>query len=142
MVTGEPTFEDLKITRCLLNTNAMGVSSYKGGGLHVHLGNIMINDKYFTVATYVVPVHVPVNPSAMATIIVGLTVTQITDEGAFQVTADDLSQLVTATMSHCGTMVTLYVTKSKLATPSEASEAYIKKLKDKIAELKAKMNPA
>jgi hypothetical protein len=29
-VTGEPTFEDLKVIRGLLNTNAMSVSSYVG----------------------------------------------------------------------------------------------------------------
>jgi hypothetical protein len=31
-VTGEPTFEDLKVIRRLLNTNAMSVASYEGGG--------------------------------------------------------------------------------------------------------------
>jgi hypothetical protein len=31
-ITGEPTFEDLKIKRRLLNTNAMSISSYEGGG--------------------------------------------------------------------------------------------------------------
>jgi hypothetical protein len=33
-VTGEPTFEDLKVIRWLLNTNAMSVASYEGGGRH------------------------------------------------------------------------------------------------------------
>jgi hypothetical protein len=32
-VTGEPTLEDLKVIRGLLKTNAMGVSSYVGGGV-------------------------------------------------------------------------------------------------------------
>jgi hypothetical protein len=31
-VTGEPTFEDLKIIRQLLNANDMSVYPYKGGG--------------------------------------------------------------------------------------------------------------
>jgi hypothetical protein len=46
-VTGEPTFEDLKIIRRYLNTNAMNVSSYEGGGRHGHLHLIMTNDEYF-----------------------------------------------------------------------------------------------
>jgi hypothetical protein len=32
-VTGEPIFEDLKVIRRLLNTNAMSVASYEGGGV-------------------------------------------------------------------------------------------------------------
>jgi hypothetical protein len=39
-VTGEPTFEDLKVIRRLLNTNDMSVASYEGGGRHEHLGTI------------------------------------------------------------------------------------------------------
>jgi hypothetical protein len=50
-VTDEPTFEDLKIIRRYLNTNAMIVSPYEGGGLHGHLGLIMTNDEYFALAT-------------------------------------------------------------------------------------------
>jgi hypothetical protein len=50
-VTGEPTFEDLKIIRRLLNANAMSVSSHKGGGQHGHLGIIMTNAEYFAVTT-------------------------------------------------------------------------------------------
>jgi hypothetical protein len=49
-VTGEPTFQDLKITRRLLNANAMIVSSYEGGGRHGHLCIIMANAEYFGVA--------------------------------------------------------------------------------------------
>jgi hypothetical protein len=37
-VTGEPTFEDLKLIRGLLNTNAMSVAPYEGSGHHGHLG--------------------------------------------------------------------------------------------------------
>jgi hypothetical protein len=44
-VTGEPTFEDLKVIRRLLNTNDMSVASYKGGGRHGHLGIIMTNEE-------------------------------------------------------------------------------------------------
>jgi hypothetical protein len=50
-VTGEPSFEDLKIIRRYLNTNAMSVSSCEGGGRHDHLSLIMMNDEYFTLAT-------------------------------------------------------------------------------------------
>jgi hypothetical protein len=49
-VTGEPTFKDLKITRCYLNTNVMSVYLYEGGGHHDHLRFIMTNDKYFALA--------------------------------------------------------------------------------------------
>jgi hypothetical protein len=44
-VTGEPTFEDLKVTQRLLNNNAMSVASYEGGGHHGHLGIIMTNEE-------------------------------------------------------------------------------------------------
>jgi hypothetical protein len=50
-VTGEPTFEDLKIIHRYLNTNAMGVSLYEGRIRHGHLGLIMMNDEYFALAT-------------------------------------------------------------------------------------------
>jgi hypothetical protein len=49
-VTGEPALEGLRIIRRYLNTNAMSVSSYEGGGRHGHLGLIMTNDEYFTLA--------------------------------------------------------------------------------------------
>jgi hypothetical protein len=54
-VTGEPTFEDLKVIRRLLNTNAMSVSSYVAGGRHGHLGIIMTDEKYFAIAADVFP---------------------------------------------------------------------------------------
>jgi hypothetical protein len=44
--TGKPTFEDVKIIHHYLNTNAMSVSSYEGGGRHGHLGLTMMNDEY------------------------------------------------------------------------------------------------
>jgi hypothetical protein len=61
-VTGEPTFEDLKVIRRLLNTNAMSVSSYLGRGRHGHLGIIMTNEEYFSIAADVFPV--PENPGS------------------------------------------------------------------------------
>jgi hypothetical protein len=63
-VTGEPTFEDLKLIRRLLNINAMSVASYVGGGSHGHLGIIMTNEEYFSIAAHVFPV--PNNPGASA----------------------------------------------------------------------------
>jgi hypothetical protein len=54
-VTGEPTFEDLKIIHQLLNTNDMSISSYEGGGRHCHLGLNMTNATYLAVATDVPP---------------------------------------------------------------------------------------
>jgi hypothetical protein len=61
-VTGEPTFEDLKIIRRYLNNNAMRVSSYKGDGRHGYLGLFMTNDEYFALATDVFTA--PDNPRA------------------------------------------------------------------------------
>jgi hypothetical protein len=48
-VTGEPTFEGLKVIRRLPNTNAMSVASYEGGGRHGHLCIIMTNEEYFAI---------------------------------------------------------------------------------------------
>jgi hypothetical protein len=49
-VTGETTFEDLKVIWRLLKTNAMSVASYEGGGRHGHLGIIMTDQEYFAIA--------------------------------------------------------------------------------------------
>jgi hypothetical protein len=70
-VTGEPTCEDLKVIRRLLNTNAMSVASYEGGGRHGHLGIIMLNEEYFAIAVDVLPV--PNNPGPSAAVVVGMT---------------------------------------------------------------------
>jgi hypothetical protein len=69
-VSGEPIFEDLKVIRRLLNTNAMRVLSYVGGGRHGHLGIIMINGEYFTIAADVFPV--PDNPGPSAEVVAGM----------------------------------------------------------------------
>jgi hypothetical protein len=55
-VTGEPTFEDLKVIQRILNTNAMSVASYEGRGRHGHLRIIIKNKEYFAVAVDVFPV--------------------------------------------------------------------------------------
>jgi hypothetical protein len=70
-VTGDPTFEDLKVIRRLLNTNAMSVASYEGGGRHGHLGIIMTNEEYLAVAVDVFPV--PNNPGPSAKVVTGMT---------------------------------------------------------------------
>jgi hypothetical protein len=70
-VTGEPIFEDLKVIRRLLNTNAMSVASYEGGGRHGHLGIIMKNEEYFAVAVDIFPV--PNNPGPSAAVVAGMT---------------------------------------------------------------------
>jgi hypothetical protein len=67
-VTGEPTFEDLKVIWRLLNTNAMSVASYEGGGRHGHLGILMTNEEYFAIAVDVFPVPANPGPSAAAVI--------------------------------------------------------------------------
>jgi hypothetical protein len=65
-VTGEPTFEDLRVIWRLLNTNTMSVASYEGGGRHGHPGIIMTNEEYFAVAVDVFPVPNNPGPSAAA----------------------------------------------------------------------------
>jgi hypothetical protein len=70
-VTGEPTFEDLKVIQRLLNTNAMIVSSYAGGGRHGHLCIIMPNDEYFAITAHIFPV--PNNPGSSAEVVAGMT---------------------------------------------------------------------
>jgi hypothetical protein len=70
-VTGNPPFEDLKVIWRLLNTNAMRVASYKGGGRHGHLGIIMTNEEYFAVSVDVFPV--PNNPGPSAAVAAGIT---------------------------------------------------------------------
>jgi hypothetical protein len=69
-VTGEPTFEDLKVIRRLLNTNAMIVASYEGGGRHGHLGIIMTKEEYFAIAVDIFPV--PANPGPSAAVVAGM----------------------------------------------------------------------
>jgi hypothetical protein len=69
-VTGEPTFEDLKVIRRILNTNDMSVASYEGGGRHGHLGIIMTNEEYFAIAVDVFPV--PANPGPSAAVVAGM----------------------------------------------------------------------
>jgi hypothetical protein len=76
-VTGEPTLEDLNIIRRLLNTNAMSVASYEGGGRHGHLGIIMTNEEYFAIAVDVFPV--PANPGPSAAVVVGMTAAVIAE---------------------------------------------------------------
>jgi hypothetical protein len=83
-VTRKPPFKDLKIIPRLLNANAMRFSSYKGGGIHGHLGIIMTNAEYFVVATDVfLP---PENPGPAATIVAGMTGVPITEMGRLHTT--------------------------------------------------------
>jgi hypothetical protein len=76
-VTGEPKFEDLKVIRRLLNTNAMSVASYEGRGRHGHLGIIMTNEEYFDVVVDVFPV--PNNPGPSAAVVAGMTASVIAE---------------------------------------------------------------
>jgi hypothetical protein len=76
-VTGEPTFKDLKVIRQLLNTNAMSVASYEGGGHHGHLGIIMTNEKYFAIAEDIFPV--PNTPGPLAAVVAGMTAAVIAE---------------------------------------------------------------
>jgi hypothetical protein len=76
-VTGEPTFNDLKVILRLLNTNAMSVASYEGGGRHGHLGIIMTNEEYFAIAADVF--HVPANPGPSAAVVAGMTAAVIAE---------------------------------------------------------------
>jgi hypothetical protein len=76
-VTGEPTFEDLKVIQRLLNTNAMSVFSYVGGCRHGHLGIIMTNEEYFAIAADVFPL--PDNPGASPEVVAGMTAAVVVD---------------------------------------------------------------
>jgi hypothetical protein len=76
-VTGEPTFEDLKVIRRILNTNAMSVASYQGGGHNGHLGIITTNEEYFAVAVYVFPVTN--NPGPSSAVVAGMTAAVIAE---------------------------------------------------------------
>jgi hypothetical protein len=76
-VAGEPTFEDLKVIRRLLNTNPMSVASYEGGGFHGHLGIIMTNEEYFAIAVDVFPV--PNNPGPSSAVVAGMTAAVIAE---------------------------------------------------------------
>jgi hypothetical protein len=76
-VTREPTLEDLNVIRRLLNTNAMSVVSYKGGGRRGHLGIIMTNEEYFAIAVDIFPV--PNNPGPSAAIVAGTTAVVIAE---------------------------------------------------------------
>jgi hypothetical protein len=69
-VTGEPTFEDLKVIRRLLNTNAMSVALYEGGGHHGHLGIIMTNEENFAISVDIFPV--PNTPGPLAAVMAGM----------------------------------------------------------------------
>jgi hypothetical protein len=71
---GEPTFEDLKVIRRLLNTNAMSVASYEGGG---HLDIIMTSEEYFAIAVDVFPV--PNNPGPSAAVVGSMTASVIAE---------------------------------------------------------------
>jgi hypothetical protein len=76
-VAGEPTFENLKVIRRLLNTNAISVASYKGGGRHGHLGIIMTDEEYFAIAVDVF--SLPNNPGPSAAVVAGMTAAVIAE---------------------------------------------------------------
>jgi hypothetical protein len=76
-VAGEPTFEDQKVMWRLLNTTAMSVASYEGGGRQGHLGIIMTNEEYFAIAVDVSPV--PTNPEPSAAVVAFMTAAVITE---------------------------------------------------------------
>jgi hypothetical protein len=76
-VTGEPTFEDLKVIRRLINNNAMSVASYEGGGRHGHLSIIMTNEEFFAIAVDIFPV--PANPGPSAAVVAGMTAAVIAE---------------------------------------------------------------
>jgi hypothetical protein len=71
------TFEDLKIIRRLLNTNAMRVASYEGGGRHGHLGIIMTNKEDFSIAVDIF--LVPNNPGPSTAVVAGMTAAVISE---------------------------------------------------------------
>jgi hypothetical protein len=75
--TGKPTFEDQKIIRRYLNTNAMSVLLYEGGGWHGHIDLIMTDGEYFALAMDVFTA--PENPGATPVHANNATAAQITE---------------------------------------------------------------
>jgi hypothetical protein len=67
----EPTFEDIQVTTCLLNANAISIPSMAGGGAHGHLGIIMTQVEYATISTS--PWVEPYNPNTVPIIPPGTT---------------------------------------------------------------------
>jgi hypothetical protein len=63
-------------------------------------------------------------------------------EGTLKCTTDDIAQLKMATTSDRGTMATLTATNAKLTSQLKVSQAYTKKLKEEITDLKTNMKPA
>jgi formylmethanofuran dehydrogenase subunit A len=51
-IDNEPTFKDIQVTTRLLNANAISISSMAGGGAHGHLGIIMTQVEYASIAAY------------------------------------------------------------------------------------------
>jgi hypothetical protein len=84
-VIGEPTFEDLKVIRRLLNTNDMSVASYEGGGRHGQLGIIMTNEEYVAIAVDVFPV--PNHSGPLAAAVAGMTTAVIAETTRLQLEA-------------------------------------------------------
>jgi hypothetical protein len=70
-IDNEPTFEDIQITTCLLNANAISIPSMAGGGAHGNLGIIMTQVEYAAISTS--PWVEPYNPNAIPIIPPGTT---------------------------------------------------------------------
>jgi hypothetical protein len=49
-IDSEPNFEDIQVTTCVLNANAISVPSMAGGGTHGHLGIIMTPVEYAAIS--------------------------------------------------------------------------------------------
>jgi hypothetical protein len=67
----KPTFEDIQVTTCMLNANAISIPSMAGGGSHGHLGISMTQVEYATISTP--PWVEPYNPNAVPIIPPGTT---------------------------------------------------------------------
>jgi hypothetical protein len=72
-IDNEPTFDDIQITTCLLNANAISIPSMAGGGAHGHLGIIMTQVEYAAISTS--PWVEPYNLNAIPIIPPGTTAT-------------------------------------------------------------------
>jgi hypothetical protein len=62
-IDNDPTFEDIQITTCLLNENAISIPCMVGGGAHGHLGIIMTQVEYAAISEP--PWVSPFNPNAI-----------------------------------------------------------------------------
>jgi hypothetical protein len=71
-IDNEPNFEDIQVTTCLLNSNAISIPSMASGGDHGHLGIIITQVEYAAISAS--PWVEPLNPNVIPIIPTGTNV--------------------------------------------------------------------